>query len=110
MLPETSHPLFPANPSKSWSPVKPPPLFENSVGGSTQPAESGKWRGEGGGGGEYYVYTLQIYSDFVFLHYITYFQLRFSIISFQTIFSWINFHKIPICHIRDILKQAGKFL
>ena len=106
MLPETSHPLFPATPSKSWSPVKPPHFLKIRLEAqpNLQKVESG------GGGGEYYVYTLQIYSDFVFLHYITYFQLRFSIISFQTIFSWINFHKIPICHIRDILKQAGKFL
>ena len=56
------------------------------------------------------LYTLQIYSDFVFLYYIVYNQIKFSIISFQRIFWWISFHKKPFCHVWDILKQAGKFL
>ena len=34
--PEKSHPLFPATPSKTWGPVK-PPFFENLFGGSTPP-------------------------------------------------------------------------
>ena len=54
--------------------------------------------------------TLHIYSDFVFLYYIVYIQIKFSIISFQRIFLWISFHKKPVCHIQGVLKQAGKFL
>ena len=39
-----------------------------------------------------------------------YIQSKFSIISFQRILLWISFHKKPICQVRDILKQTGKFL
>ena len=49
-LPEKSHPsLSQQPPSKSWGPVKPPPLFENLVGGSTPQTE------RGGGGAHYAV-------------------------------------------------------
>ena len=49
---EKSHPpSFPATPSKSWGPVK-PPLFENLVGSSTSPLA------ERGGGAHYEVYLL----------------------------------------------------
>ena len=48
--PEKSHPPPSNLPSKSWGPVKPPPLFKNLVGGST-PLQNG-------GGGAPYVKRL----------------------------------------------------
>ena len=41
-------PSFPATPSKSWGPVK-PPLFENLVGGTSPPSHCRKVRGGEGG-------------------------------------------------------------
>ena len=38
---------FSATPSKSWGPVKPPPLFENLVGGSLPPPPTPAERGGG---------------------------------------------------------------
>ena len=42
--------IFPATPSQSWGPVKPPPLLENLVGDSTSPPPP-QQKGGGVGGG-----------------------------------------------------------
>ena len=45
--------IFPATPSQSWGPVKPPPLLENLVGDSTSPPPP-QQKGGGWGAGAHY--------------------------------------------------------
>ena len=61
MLPETSHPLFPATPSKSWSPVKPPHFLKIRL-----EAQPNLQKVESGGGGVnamyiHFKFTLTLY-------------------------------------------------